>query len=187
MQRQKNFDKVSHVSSSLRVAGFTLIELLIVIAVIGVLAAIVLLAIDPVQQFARARDANRKQVVSTMGRALRAYATFHNSEYPPATGGGGWSVTIANSSEIKTFPESIPYNVSGLTPCTRNVVNGWCYGRTPNTKSFFYAKMESDAEHEKCASGEYAYYLWGSTENRTGTVCWTIGSDPTLNGYAFID
>lgn len=37
--------------------GFTLIELLIVMAILGVLAVVVLVAINPVQQLARTRDA----------------------------------------------------------------------------------------------------------------------------------
>ena len=53
--------------------GFTLIELLIVIAILGVLAAGSLVAIDPVEQLARARDSGRKSAVTQMGRALQAY------------------------------------------------------------------------------------------------------------------
>ncbi|HLD01481.1 MAG TPA: prepilin-type N-terminal cleavage/methylation domain-containing protein, partial [Patescibacteria group bacterium] len=40
--------------------GFTLIELLIVIAVLGVLATIVLVAIDPLEQLSRGTDAGQK-------------------------------------------------------------------------------------------------------------------------------
>jgi prepilin-type N-terminal cleavage/methylation domain-containing protein len=50
--------------------GFTLIELLVVIAVIGVLAAIVLLAVNPTEQLARGRDANRISAVEGLGKAM---------------------------------------------------------------------------------------------------------------------
>ncbi|MBU4016638.1 prepilin-type N-terminal cleavage/methylation domain-containing protein, partial [Patescibacteria group bacterium] len=39
--------------------GFTLIELLIVIAVLGILATGVLIALDPIEQINRGRDSGR--------------------------------------------------------------------------------------------------------------------------------
>lgn len=61
--------------------GFTLIELLIVIAVIGVLAAVVLIAINPVRRLAQARDAGRKSDVGQIATASQAYYVT-NGRYP---------------------------------------------------------------------------------------------------------
>ena len=47
--------------------GFTMIELLVVIAIIGVLAAAVLAAINPVEQISKGRDAARRLPVSKGG------------------------------------------------------------------------------------------------------------------------
>lgn len=61
--------------------GFTIVELLIVIVVIGILAAIVIVAFNGVQS--RARDTERKSEIATFVKKL---GVFHatNSYYPNA-------------------------------------------------------------------------------------------------------
>lgn len=55
--------------------GFTLIELLIVIAIVAILAAVVILTLNPAQLLAQARDSNRISDMSTLKSAISLYQT----------------------------------------------------------------------------------------------------------------
>ncbi|MBU1110909.1 type II secretion system GspH family protein [Patescibacteria group bacterium] len=62
--------------------GFTLIELLVVIAVLGILSAVVLVAINPAERLRSARDAGAKSDIGQIATALESYYTDTNGTYP---------------------------------------------------------------------------------------------------------
>ncbi|MDQ5932057.1 MAG: ral secretion pathway protein [Patescibacteria group bacterium] len=99
--------KIARVSRS----GFTIVELLVVIVVIGILAAITIVAYAGVQQ--RSRDADRKTDVATITKALELFYT-DNGTYPLIIGSGSstingsWS-TSADSSWTLANSQVHPY------------------------------------------------------------------------------
>lgn len=180
--------------------GFTLIELLVVMAVIGVLAAIILVALNPNEQFARSRDAQRKSNLGQLARALQAYATSNNATYPavaaapagvgagtptPPAAAGTWMGTLVAAGEIKSL---VP---DAGTTCTLNPERNYCYGTgtiAGNSEAIVYVKLESLAEKSKCTTtGQLPYFLWSSVDNKTGLVCSAI--DPVMptgvNAFTF--
>jgi prepilin-type N-terminal cleavage/methylation domain-containing protein len=91
---------------SVKSQGFTLIELLVVIGVIAILAAIVLVAVNPGRQFAQARDTQRRSDLYSVTNAIYQFAAEHEGKLPD---------TNANPN-INSFP-TVPTCIGAVAPC----------------------------------------------------------------------
>lgn len=62
--------------------GFTLIEVLLVITLLAILAAVVIVAINPARQLANTRDATRTADVHSILSAVHQYASNNGGVFP---------------------------------------------------------------------------------------------------------
>lgn len=121
----KNFFRKTMVFSK----GFTLIELLIVIAILGVLAAGILVAIDPVDKISQANDAKVQNDISNMGRSSERYAVLHNGFYPfvlndLVASGELKRVSVAPSGYVAYAVTNTPSPCAAGTTCTDMTIYG---------------------------------------------------------------
>lgn len=64
--------------------GFTLIEILVVIGIIAILAAVVLVAINPSKSFKQARDSQRTSNLNAIMNAVGQYVVDSKGSLPPS-------------------------------------------------------------------------------------------------------
>ena len=126
--------------------GFTLIELLVVIAVLGVLAAGVLTAINPLKRINQAKDSQVKSDVGQLVQALQASYT-QNQLYPASTG------ALQASGDLKSIPVPPTGGFGGLS----------AYGYVRSTT----------CDASSCSAAVWGpmfdsstYYCWDSTNNK---------------------
>ena len=176
--------------------GFTLIELLVVIAVLGVLAAIVIAAVNPVEQLARGRDASRTSGVVSLGKALQNYYTQKGAWPDVAT----WDTDLTTTTkELNVFPV-VPSGVA--TGCTATAGeadlagansgtagSGYCYkadAATSVTTNVLYTALESTAQKSKCPlASPVAWMTWSSADGKAGATCTATGSEPAPGSQTF--
>jgi len=158
--------------------GFTLIELLIVIAVLGILATGVLIALDPIEQINRGRDSGRVSSVAQLGRAVQSYYTTQ-SAYPTAN--TTWQTTLLNSGEIKL---AATVESTGAL-CTINQQGNVCYATT-GTEAMVWTTLNSKSSITKgvCTGTQVAVIAWISSQGKAGVTCVTAAG--TQPGYAAV-
>lgn len=89
--------------------GFTLIELMVVIAIIGILTALVTVNLQDARE--RARDVQRKADVKSIQQALELYKNDRIPQvYPPTA---SWRTDLTTGGYIKAIPADPTYASSG--------------------------------------------------------------------------
>ena len=76
--------------------GFTLLEILLVVAAIGILAGIVIFAVNPSKQLGDTRNAQRRVDVNTVLNAVYQYSLDNNGVLPTTITSSTCSSTVAD-------------------------------------------------------------------------------------------
>lgn len=129
--RQAASDAVRRVGyDALRVRrGFTLVELLVVIAVIGILVALVLPAVQ--QARAAARRTQCRNHLHQIGIALHSYHDLHNTLPPgsivmgpsfPTQSGWGWSAFILPQLEQSALYDQLDFHIGSAAGSNRPLI-----------------------------------------------------------------
>jgi len=123
--------------------GFTLLELLIVIAIIGILSAIVLASLGTSNE--AGRDANRARQSQEVVKALELYYS-DNGSYPSSAGAANWTINLddnivaddlINGGYLPSIPEDPAYSYDDN--------NSYAYCSHINDNSFvLFVNVESD-------------------------------------------
>jgi type II secretion system protein G len=96
--------------------GFTIVELLIVIVVIGILAAITIVAFNGVQQ--RGRDVKRTSDVGQLKKLVEMYKADTGTYPSPCAGGDNIGCSTGNLASllVPNYASSIPQDVNAAKP-----------------------------------------------------------------------
>lgn len=157
--------------------GFTLIELLIVIAVVGTIAAVALVILNPQEQFARARDASRKAIINQLGKAIENYAITNNGyPLPGPSATPTWLQTLVSAGVLQSTPPLIANSTNtscwGDASANQTGQNNYCYVRS--TSTYVWTVLESENEQNKCstsATTATTFFVYDTSQGRACIKC----------------
>jgi len=140
---------------------FTLIELLVVIAIIGILASIVLVALNSSR--AKGRDARRIADIRTIQLALETYYS-DNNHYPLSIyGNGGLS---------PTYLPVVPSDPGSSTACTTGA----------ETTCYKYVPLGPGGDCKADASQILKYHVGSALEQQNTTAVQDANASPQTSG-----
>jgi len=179
---------ISKNTSNIYKRGFTLIELLIVIAILGVLAAGIIIAIDPAEKIKQTKDAGRITTINQLAKAISGYYVSQGS-YPAVN--NIWQTTLVGAGEIHNIivvSKTASYFCDGSFngQSTNNNIQGYiCYGLQNGVDPAIWTAVDSAHEQIRACGGSdsntYAVYAWMASYGRAGIICLDFGTQEPWN------
>lgn len=146
--------------------GFTLIELLVVISVIGLLASVVLVALNGAN--IKARDTKRKADIRQIRTALDLYYDENGNKYPQAGACAyGTNCYVYSTSGANWIPALSPYMAKIPQDPKNNSSGPWADGHysysygnvSANGQAFdLTAQLENPTDPDRCGVKDYLFY-----------------------------
>lgn len=159
--------------------GFTLIEILVVIGIIAVLAAIVIVAINPAKQFAQARNADRTAGVEAILNAIGQRIADNKGIFEGSFGKNDGVDNIAGNADdsYDYFCDQLPTSSTAITSTVGTELTGNKSGDLGCLTPIYIPTLPHDPTF---VSG--ADTLYDVTTDSIGrvTVCAPLGAETTI-------
>ena len=155
--------------------GFTLIEILVVIGIIAILAAIVLIAINPARQFAQARDTQRTSNVEAILNAIGQNIADNRGIF--TCSGATISTNPLASSTIKT-------GSGGTAPTGTLVGSGTAVDLSLCLSPKYLPTIPSDPDNNWAAAPYTGYDVSVDTNGRYTVCAPRAGSETVISSPA---
>jgi prepilin-type N-terminal cleavage/methylation domain-containing protein len=141
--------------------GFTLLELLIVMAIIGIMATILMVLVNPARQLAKARDSERRSDIYAIVSAIDRYATEHSGALPDTDGDEETSNFPTNPTCIGTGGGC--FNLAGAGETGETIVPEYMYEIPTDPKT----GDQSDTGYQIYVDGNNYIHASASAETET--------------------
>lgn len=165
-----------------------------------------MVALNPLEQLAKVRDAGREQTTGTLGHTMEAYGVSNGGVYINETVAGGaenntWMTDLQSAGELSTVPGSSYPGYNSVVTCNGAAIaaqTGFCYDATAGGAGagatgpvIIFSRLEALSNINKCqallgagAANVRAFAIYSTALGKGGVACTSGNTNPTVaTGY----